>query len=328
LSLAAVFLIGFSLTGSVIGPLFGAVALLFDGLFLTLTRTATWDTPYVCFGLWALLAALSASHQKNLTLTYALYLVTAGLLGLSISCKWAGLFFFAPIAVAILLGRTPRGTLQRATAVMAIPFVALSVYLVVTCLLRRLSLLEFFDQTKHVFTFHINFIQPHRYVSPPWSWPLLVRPLWFGYQELPYLASDGSQAARGMICLGNPAVFLITGLSTFALLCILVRDAIQKLLFLPIMVPIVGYLSCWIPWMLFTNRNGFIYYFYPSLTFACIGLGVTISRLWTRGRWIATLCGFALSLIIICGALYFPVYFSIPTSQEYMETLLFRESWW
>lgn len=329
LSLAAVFLIGVALTGSVVGPLFGAIALLFDGLFLTLTRTATWDTPYVCFGLWALLATMCATRQELPKRRLALYLASAVLLGLSMSCKWAGLFFLGPIAVAgILPSSSWCDALKRALAITAITLLGLSVYTIITCSLRKLSLWEFLNQTKDVFDFHISFSQAHRYVSPPWTWPLLIRPIWFGYENLPYLGADGSQAVRGMVCLGNPAVFITTGLSTLVLLGIFVRDLTRRHLTSSVLVPLVGYLSCWIPWMLFTHRSGFLYYFFPSLSFACVGFGVIVSFLWKRGRFLATLCGVSLSLMVACGAVYFPVYFSVPTTRAHMDALLFKESWW
>lgn len=329
LSLAAVFLIGLTLTGSVIGPLFGAIALLCDGLFLTLTRTATWDTPYVCFGLWALLAALHAARHDRLIRRRGLYLASAILLGLSLSCKWAGLFFLGPIAVAAFLpSSSSRDALKRTLNVAALGIIALCVYITITCALRQLSIAELLNQTKNVFDFHISFSQPHRYVSPPWTWPLLIRPIWFGYEELPYLAADGSQAVRGMICLGNPAVFIMNGLSMVGLLGILVRDVFRRHINLCVVIPVIGYLSCWLPWMILTQRNGFLYYFYPSVTFACIGFGVATSLLWRRNRLFVPLCALALSLIVICGVVYLPVYFSVPTSLDHMDTLLFRAEWW
>lgn len=329
LSLAAVFLIGVALTGSLIGPFFGALALLSDGLFLTLTRTATWDTGYVCFGLYALLATLLASRSPHMNRCYMLLLVSAGLLGLSLSCKWAGLLFLGPIAVARLITSSSYyDAFRRAIAVAALGIIALGVYISITCALRELSLAELVNQSRAVFGSHISFSQPHRYVSHPCTWPLLIRPIWFGYQELPYLAPDGSKAVRGMVSIGNPALFIITGLSTIWLMIIFIRDAIRLRLNPRIVVPLSGYLGCWLPWMLLTHRNGFLYYFYPSLTFACIGFGVTTALLWKRRIMFAILSVIALALIILCGILYHPVYFSVPTSLHHMQHLLFRASWW
>lgn len=328
LTLPAVFLIGWLLTGNLVGATLGALALLCDGIFTTVTRAALLDPAFVFFGMYAVLVALwgttRPSHHRS-----ALYLAASGVLaGLSLSSKWSGIFFFAPIALIHLSSEHPARFTRQVRDLGLLFLVALTVYISITCSLRSLSPLELFTQSSEMLQRHVNFTQPHRYASSAWGWPLLARPIWFGYMPLPDLAPDGTALARGTICLGNPIVFLYTGLSMIILLALGLRDAVHRRMRLMIALPVCGYLACWTPWMLLSVRKGFLYYFYPSLCFACIGLGISSVYLFRDARYRTILCGILCALMLVGFIAYLPVYMGIPISTTQMKTLIAFDAWW
>lgn len=328
LTLPAVFLIGFLLTGTLVGPTLGAVALLFDGLFITLSRAALWDTPYVCFGMYAVLVSLWSATRPSQRLK-PFHIVASGVLaGLSLSSKWSGIFFLTPLALIHLAsGNSPR-LARKACDVAIVLFISFCIYILVTCVLRHLSVQELFAQTVEMYENHVNFTQPHRYASSAWGWPILARPIWFGYMPLPDLAPDGTPLARGTICLGNPIVFLFTGVSMAGLVACALRDALNRRLRLMLTLPVCGYLACWIPWLLLSVRKGFLYYFYPSLAFACIGLGVSCAALYKRNTQGRLICALLSVLMFAAFIAYLPVYMGTPISTTQMKGLIALDRWW
>jgi dolichyl-phosphate-mannose--protein O-mannosyl transferase len=208
------------------------------------------------------------------------------------------------------------------------PCVGLSVYVAMTCSLRDLSIAELATQTLDMLRTHVNFEQPHRYASSALGWPVLARPIWFGYTKLPYIGDDGAQAVRGTLCVGNPAVFLFAGLSTLWLVLSVLKNATHRNLQLGTTLPVMGYLACWIPWIALSSRKGFLYYFYPSLVFACIGLGVSCAALSNHGRKGKMVCALVGALMLGCFIAYLPLYVGTPITQAHVRKLILTQSWW
>jgi dolichyl-phosphate-mannose--protein O-mannosyl transferase len=328
LILPAVFLIGLLLTGSVLGSTLGAVALFCDGLFVTLSRAALWENPYVCFGVYAILVALWGERQKGQKAPILALIISGILIGLSLTSKWAGVFFIAPLALIYLLSDRPSSIARKLGVIMCPPCVGLSVYVAMTCSLRDLSIAELATQTLDMLRTHVNFEQPHRYASSAWGWPVLARPIWFGYTKLPYIADDGAQAIRGTLCAGNPAVFFFTGLSILWLVISVLKNVAHRNLQLVTTLPVVGYFACWIPWIVLSSRKGFLYYFYPSLVFACIGLGVSCAALSNHGRNRKMVCALVGALMLGCFIAYLPLYVGTPITQAHVRKLILTQSWW
>jgi dolichyl-phosphate-mannose--protein O-mannosyl transferase len=249
-------------------------------------------------------------------------------MGLSLSSKWSGVFLLAPIALGHVSSGNPIRLARKCRDVAILSLISLAIYILVTCALRHLSIQELFAQTVEMLQRHVNFTQPHRYASSAWGWPVLARPIWFGYTKLPYLAVDGSQAVRGTICVGNPAVFILTGLSVVWLVVVSLRDGLHRRARLVTTLPLVGYLACWVPWILLSSRKGFLYYFYPCLVFGCIGFGIACSAILAQRGKGFLLCAVAAILILAGFFTYIPLYVGAPTSITYMENILPWKTWW
>lgn len=112
----------------------------------------------------------------------------------------------------------------------------------------------------------------HTYQSDWWSWPLLIRPIWYLYEP-----ADGAQ--RGILMLGNPAI-MWGGLLAVALCgwAWLRRRA----------AALGGVAALWIGgwgmWALVPKSLGFYYYYYLPSLWLPLALAAAFHRV-GRGRW-------------------------------------------
>ncbi|MGI4732796.1 MAG: phospholipid carrier-dependent glycosyltransferase [Janthinobacterium lividum] len=176
---------------------------------------------FVVGGIAALLWSMRAPDARR---AWRRWMAGAVLLGLAIGCKWTALPYlgFASVGLpwvraidarraglrltAALSGRDqPHWPgLRPARAVVALWAVAAAVYLLTFAPAffyanepLTLSTLIPFQAT--MFHQQTQILAPHPYQSAWWTWPLMIRPIWYLYEP-----ADGAQ--RGILMLGNPAV--------------------------------------------------------------------------------------------------------------------------
>jgi dolichyl-phosphate-mannose--protein O-mannosyl transferase len=136
------------------------------------------------------------------------------------------------------------------------------------------SLRDFFtavwENQKLMLSYHGMLVADHPYSSPWWSWPLMLRPMWY------YAGRTAEGLREGISAFGNPAVWW-GGLAAFvytAYKYIKTRD--KAALFL-----IIGYLAQFLPWM-YVTRIVFIYHYFTCVPFLALMLGYAAHNL--RGR--------------------------------------------
>jgi dolichyl-phosphate-mannose--protein O-mannosyl transferase len=116
-------------------------------------------------------------------------------------------------------------------------------------------------------------LPPHTYQSDWWSWPLLIRPIWYLYEPV-----DG--AVRGVLMIGNPAVMWGGLIALAACLYGWWRDGSWRLL---------GVAGLWAGsyaiWIIIPKSLGFYYYYYPSSIFLSLALAGALDHFgWLRKR--------------------------------------------
>ena len=127
----------------------------------------------------------------------------------------------------------------------------------------------------------------HPYQSAWWTWPLMIRPIWYLYERV-----DGAQ--RGVLMLGNPAV-LWSGLVAVPL-CLWTgwRDRDARLTAVALL-----WIASLAVWAVIPKSLGFFYYYYPS----SILLALPIAGAWARfGR--GRLRGWDEAYLILLAALF------------------------
>jgi len=152
----------------------------------------------------------------------------------------------------------------------------------------------------------------HTYQSDWWTWPLMIRPIWYLYEQ-----ADG--AMRGILMLGNPAILWGGLVAVPACLWGGWRGRDGRLL-------AAGglWVAAYLPWAIIPKSLGFFYYYYvPS-----IALPIAIAAAWDRyatGRLKYWDEGF----LVMCFGLavyFFPILSAaaLPNDQAFQHWMWFR----
>src|SRR3984893_14214796 len=215
--------------------------------------------------------------------------------GLSIACKWSGLFALATCIVLVAVIRL----LQRwgtqfaegnacdwyrpglwpdfryyhfAACFVVIPAM---VYLASFIPLYGFSLPDLVEAQRRIFADNTTTaIAGHTYMSAWPSWPFLVRPVWYLFDKI----ADDRIAA--VVLLGNPLV-LWTALPA---LIVCLRDWIVTRRADAFLI-LSFYFGPYLAWAVLPRSVGFLYYYLPSATLASLAL-VYVLRRGNTPRWL------------------------------------------
>jgi dolichyl-phosphate-mannose-protein mannosyltransferase len=323
-----------------------------DGLLLIESRYALNNIYLIFFGLLGQLLILLAS--KTTTLNHQWLMFAAGIsFGASIACKWNGLSFLFGIYLLIIIAKiweaisgnsqvinySALARLAKIRAVEIIPYLIILPIITYTCLwiphLIQNPTPNFIDVQWSIFNYHDqvgNSAAIHPYCANWYTWPLLMRPLAYHFEEYqPNYYYD-------VHAMGNPILwwFALAAILGSILLIIINyrwrslsrgesifnRLVIQQSALAPIRtvniydltVPlfiVVNYLVNLLPWIKVT-RCLFIYHYMGAVLFAIIGLAWWVD-LWLRSSsklW----QGLGLTTIFsIAGAFVFwlPIYLGL-----------------
>ncbi len=127
-----------------------------------------------------------------------------------------------------------------------------------------------------IWSFHVNLTQGHSYKANAWSWPIMGRPTSFWYSSDKTCAD--SKCAAEVLALGNPIIWWagLLALLHQAWQWIATRDWRASVI-------VVGWLSGWVPWLLFQERTIFTFYAVIMVPFTCLALARSTVRLLDSG---------------------------------------------
>jgi len=305
------------------GALLATGLLLLDGVYLVQSRVAMTNVFAVLFQLLAALLVLRAGATGRLSATR---MSAAGLaLGLAISTRWTSLWawgFLGLVFVALRLRRAleakavPPRSVARDLALTGLTFgvIPLAVYyisyvpwmlqshtLADVLLLKKATLTQLALQQKAIWDYHAHLSATHHYFSPWWTWPWLYRPTW-------YFWWSGDQTVRGILALGNPAIWWA---SVPAVLWALVtgwRGRDPRRLFAG-----AGFCLLYLPWGLSPRTLNFSHYLFEALPYACLALGMLLDRAWD-----GPLAAGARGYVVLAGMLFLlflPILTGVPVAQ-------------
>jgi dolichyl-phosphate-mannose--protein O-mannosyl transferase len=235
---------------------------------------------FVVMGTAALLWSMEAPPGRGLPRV----LLGGVLLGLAIGCKWAAVpfLFYAGLAIVVLRLRDRGCRKGHATWVLllALGLSAIAAYLL-TFLpaffyardpLTLATLLPFQLQ---MYAEQTQILPAHTYQSSWWSWPLMIRPIWYLYEPV-----DG--AMRGIFMIGNPAILWGGLIAVAACLWAAWRHRSARLFAIAAL-----WIGAYLPWIVIPKSLGFFYYYYLPSIFLCPTLAAAFGLLprGRRGRW-------------------------------------------
>jgi dolichyl-phosphate-mannose-protein mannosyltransferase len=331
LAIVAMYLCGLALFAAR-GPAVAASLLaFFNQMVFVQSRIAMLDIFALAFGLFAIAAFIFGFRKQRPHVWFAL----AGFaFGLSIACKWSGLFALAiciVIVAVIRLMQSWRTQFADGNAddwyrpglwpdfryyhfIACFVLVPAIVYLATFIPLYGLSFPDLLEAQRKIFNDNTTTaIAGHTYMSAWPSWPFLVRPVWYLFDKI----SDDRIAA--VVFLGNPLVLW----PALAALLICLRDWIVTRRADAFLI-LSFYFGPWLAWAMLPRTLGFLYYYLPSATVASLAL-VYVLRRGNSPRWLlwafvaVAFAGFAAMLPISVAF--------VGTSMETFVRLMIFRSW-
>lgn len=281
------------------------------------------------FMLWYCQSMLTRGVDKSI-----LPMALAGVaFGLGAASKWTGIYAGAGLAVlyfGVLWARwrqkKPNFGRELAVALVGgvLFFVLVPLIIYIAAYLPYwwreggFSLGEWWQCQLTMFNYHSQLKSTHPYESNWYTWPLLLRPVWY------YSASGLPAGMRGTIAgMGNPIVWW----AALAGLCALVWRQISGRACRAQGSVLVLYLAQLLPWVLVT-RCTFLYHYFPSLWFAVAGLALMLSKLdHDRPRLARRL---ALGILVAAAVVFlwfYPAVTGIPVSETWIISARWLPSW-
>lgn len=316
--------------------------LLTDGLTLVESRFGLINIYWAVFGLLGVVALQRSLHTRH----PRLWLIVAGIaFGSAINVKWNGAGFL--LAMWLLWGlerlRT-RSSIPQDLFLLPLRLQQMLLYcglipLVTYYLLwlPHLQLLQtsFLAVHQELWRTHQAIAHspdpPHPYCSAWFTWPLMLRPIAYFYQQGAgqslTLAADQVVDIHAM---GNPSAWWFS----IPVLVALLAERLSQILPSPKAksdrspiptVLLVSYAANWLPWML-VDRCTFLYHYMGALIFSQLALA------WLLSKWLSHSphrLSALVVLILIAAGFYFwlPLYQGWPLSLEALQARWWFKSW-
>jgi len=250
--------------------LLATVLLLLDGVYLVQSRVAMTNVFAVLFQLLSALLLVGAASETRIRLGP---MAAVGLaLGLALSTRWTSLFAWGFLGLVYLAMRRARPFRWREIVLGALAFaiVPAGVYLLsyVPWMRQGHTVREAIELQKAIWGYHANLTATHSYFSEWWKWPLLWRPTW-------YFWWSGNGVVRGIVALGNPAVWWVSVPVSVWALATGVRWRDPRRVFAG-----AGFFLLYLPWGLSPRTLNFSHYLFEAIPYACLALGILLDRAW------------------------------------------------
>jgi len=293
-------------------PLLATALYSLETLSFVQSRIAMNDT----YMLFFILVALYSLLQKK-------YPASAFSFALALATKWSAIYTAPLLLVAFILYQKPKFTdfLKIGIWYLIIP---LNIYLVVYLpfFTSGHSWPQFIQLQKQMYWYHTRLVATHDYSSPWWSWPLMLRPVW-------YFVKYQDNLRANIYALGNPFVFWGGLVALIYSISASFREWRVRRLSrngVSIAILLTGYLAFLLPWSL-SPRIMFLYHYLPSIPFMVIILAWAVLQIYqsgTRGQLLVTCY-----LLLVAGAflLLYPHLTALPIHQNWSNLYYLLPSW-
>ncbi|KQT33542.1 dolichyl-phosphate-mannose-protein mannosyltransferase [Sphingomonas sp. Leaf412] len=311
-TIAGAFALAHVLTRDVRTGIVAAILTLLGFTVYVQARIAMLDTFMLAFLLWGIVVLGWSIRRPG----RGAWIAGAMLLGLATACKWGAAPYVAVAAAAFV--RLKREDASRWPSLRIVPALALLAGVSVATYFATFlpTFLYAQDATTwrsllplqwEMYVRQKQVLPPHTYQSQWWTWPLLLRPIWYLYEP-----ADGAQ--RGILLIGNPVVMWGGLVAVAALYRDWVKTGAWRLL-----APALLWTFAVAQFALIPKSLGFYYYYYPASVFLCVAIAVALhhrrARPWDE----------AVVLAAFAAALYF---LPVLTAQALTDPGAFRRWTW
>jgi predicted membrane-bound dolichyl-phosphate-mannose-protein mannosyltransferase len=290
-------------------PILVGIGVILDGSMFAQARIGMNDI-YVALFIVAGWYFIVAAHRPRLS-PRADILIAGVLLGLGAASKWAAFYTLAGVLLAALAvtayayanGRPGKGGpldllagKGKNAAFLFLSFAVIPVAIYLASYLRWFGGptapygWDLVELTKQMYWYHSGLTSPHPAASPWWSWPFVLKPVYWYFGQ-----SDNGNNAY-IYDAGNLALFWAALVATVwcAIAAIRARSAALGFVVFAMLVQYVA----WVP----ISRVLFFYHFFTALPFYLLALACGLAYLWETGRR-----GFALGFLSVAAGVF--VYF-------------------
>jgi len=285
-SVLFVYLIGVALFKNKTMSLLAAALFALDGLPLVLSRIGTNDGTFLFFTLGTIYFFIENK-----------YLFSSLFLGLAASTKLS-FIWLPPMIVLLFFILRKRWEKSLLWYVIIPPLVYLASFAPFFALGHTWS--ELIELHYQMFWYHSHLQATHPFSSSWWSWPFMLKPMWFY-----------TQSQNGMIsniyAQGNPAVFWIGFAAVIFLLCTAIITRRREL-----WAVLIAYGGLFIPWSL-SPRIMFLYHYLPSIPFLSLALAWLLM---SNKHWKKIAIIFLVLAILLFAWLY-PHWIGIPVNESF-----------
>ncbi|MEM9945242.1 MAG: phospholipid carrier-dependent glycosyltransferase [Cyanobacteria bacterium P01_D01_bin.36] len=308
-----------------------------DGLFVTESRYGLLNIYVVFFGLLGHWLWRLASAEKRHAVRMTLRGMSGVAFGCAIATKWNGLGYLLALIIwegwqrrsgflslgqsslRVSLGRaSPLRVRQLLKGTLYLGLLPLLTYVVLWWPHLQLNEVSVFSIHRTLFVFHQELDEFQVACSRWFTWPLLIKPIAYAYEE------SGSQVYT-VNNLGNPMLWWLSGAS--AVLVVIDRlkryertDVTTYLL--------IGYLANWLPWVVVT-RCTYNYLFMPAAVFGFMLLAWLMSGWLAMGASVVSRrLGFVmLGAIALAFFFWLPLSLGLPLTPEALQLRWWLPSW-
>lgn len=277
------------LTGATKPAVVAALLMLLNQMVFVQARIAMLDGFLAMFLCGAMVMLLSAMRAPTPAQTHLRWIAGAVLLGLATAVKWAAIPYvalagltFVALRIAEHWQAAPGDALRAAIGsgphrrwpglplirgLLLLGAVSIPVYFLtfIPTLLYDTgasTLAGLIPLQREMYSLQTQILPGHTYQSSWWSWPLMIRPIWYFYE-----ADDGAQ--RGVLLIGNPLIMWGGLVAVIAGFVVWFRERAR----LPLAMSLLWTASVAI-YIIIPKSLGFYYYYYLSSIFLCFALAV------------------------------------------------------
>lgn len=289
-----------------------------NGISLPLARIATFESVMLFFMLLSILCFLENEAEDGQAQAKAFFF-SGVFLGLALATRWVAATLLGPLA--LLWFKRYRESKNRMLLIKhtliffgIIPaLIYFSSYLIVP-FIKGFHGSDIWKLQTNALHYHLTLKAGHHYASKWWTWPFMIRPIWYYFQRQHGLV-------YGILCIGNPAIcWTIPVAMGYAGWRFFKEKSLVTLLI------IVGFLTQWVAWAP-VRRVTFFHYFNTAMPFVTMAAALVLEQLWQNkkfGRWVAI--GY---LLLVTGMFiyWYPLLTGYPISEWYFRNHLWFKSW-
>ncbi|PKP93470.1 MAG: dolichyl-phosphate-mannose--protein mannosyltransferase [Alphaproteobacteria bacterium HGW-Alphaproteobacteria-16] len=308
LTIAGVYSFTVLLTRATRPGLFAALFAVLGQLVFVQARIGMLDVFLGLFLVWAGVAFLLAMRAEGKAVRW--WIACAALLGAAVAVKWAAVPYVALAGLAFLWLR--RGDAARfggmgwLSGLALLGMVSIGTYFLSFVpaffyTANPLTILTILPFQYEMWQLQTQVLPPHNYQSSWWSWPLMLRPMWYFYEP-------DQGAVRGVLLIGNPAVLWGGLVAVGACWWAGVREKAAA----PLAAAILWTFSLGV-WAIIPKSLGFFYYYYLPSIILCVALAVAFHHyarvVNRRDEWFLVLC-------VGVFAWFYPILAALPLNGE------------